>query len=188
VGLLALMLLHDSRRSARTSPDGDMILLGDQDRSLWHRAQIDEGLVLVRRALSARPVGAYGIQAAIAALHAEAPAAEQTDWAEIVALYDLLMSVAPSPVVELNRAAALAMRDGPALGLSAIDALLARGELVEYHLAHSARADLLRRAGRHDEAAHAYRRALALAQQEPERRFLSRRLDDLESDRTSREV
>ena len=188
MGLLALMLLHDSRRAARTSADGDMILLAEQDRSLWHRAQIDEGLVLVRRALSARPVGAYAIQAAIVALHAEAPAADQTDWSEIVALYDLLMSVAPSPVVELNRAAALAMRDGPATGLTAIDALLARGELVEYHLAHSARADLLRRAGRRDEAARAYRRALSLAQQEPERRFLSRRLTDLESDGPHSEI
>ncbi len=179
VGLLALMLLHESRRPARTTPAGELILLDDQDRSLWNREQIAEGLRLVDRALGARRIGPYTIQAAIAAVHAQAPSAGATDWARIVGLYELLARVEPSPVVELNRAVAVAMRDGPAAGLALVDAILARGELVDYHLAHSARADLCRRLGRTAEARAAYERALALARQEPERRFLARRLSEL---------
>ncbi len=179
IGLLALMLLHDSRRVARTSPGGELVLLEDQDRSLWNREQIAEGSSLVEQALSAGRVGPYTLQAAIGAVHAEAPAAEATDWAQIVALYDLLIRVAASPVVELNRAVAVAMRDGPAAGLELIDAILARGELSDYHLAHSARADLLRRSGRVAEARVSYRKALALARQGPERRFLEKRLAEL---------
>ncbi len=179
VGLLALMLLHESRRPARTTPAGELILLDDQDRSLWNREQIAEGLRLVDRALGARRIGPYTIQAAIAAVHAQAPSAGATDWARIVGLYELLARVEPSPVVELNRAVAVAMRDGPAAGLALVDAILARGELVDYHLAHSARADLCRRLGRTAEARAAYERALALARQEPERRFLARRLREL---------
>ncbi len=179
VGLLALMLLHESRRPARTTPAGELILLDDQDRSLWNREQIAEGLRLVDRALGARRIGPYTIQAAIAAVHARAPSAGATDWARIVGLYELLARVEPSPVVELNRAVAVAMRDGPAAGLALVDAILARGELVDYHLAHSARADLCRRLGRTAEARAAYERALALARQEPERRFLARRLREL---------
>ncbi len=181
VGLLALMLLQESRRVARTSPAGDLILLDEQDRSLWNREQIAEGLVLVTRALSSRRFGPYTLQAAIAAVHAEAPTAAATDWAQIVGLYDVLVRAAPSPVVELNRAVAVAMRDGPSAGLALIDAILARGELSDYHLAHSARADLCRRLGKTAEARASYQRALALARQEPERRFLERRLAELQA-------
>jgi RNA polymerase sigma-70 factor (ECF subfamily) len=179
VGLLALMLLHESRRAARTSPTGELVLLDDQDRSLWNREQIAEGVALVKRALSSPRVGPYTLQAAIAAVHAEAPTAAATDWAEIVGLYDVLARADPSPVVELNRAVAVAMRDGPQAGLDLIDAILARGDLADYHLAHSARADLLRRMGRTAEARAAYERALGLTRQEPERRFLERRLREL---------
>ena len=175
-GLLALMLLHDARRLARVSADGELVLLDDQDRSIWNRAQIEEGCALVEQSLRSRRIGPYALQAAIAAVHAEAATAAVTDWPQIAGLYDVLMRVEPTPVVELNRAVAIAMRDGPAAGLALIDAILARGELCDYHLAHSARADLLRRAGRTDEAAEAYGRALALTAQEPERRFLLRRL------------
>lgn len=178
-GLLALMLLQESRRAARTSPDGNLILLEDQDRSLWHRGQITEGLALVERALSSRRFGPYTIQAAIAAVHAEAPDAAKTDWAQIVGLYDVLLRAEPSAVVELNRAVALAMRDGPLAGLELIEAILNRGELTGYHLAHSARAELCRRLGRTEEARQSYQRALRLARQEPERRFLERRLSTL---------
>jgi RNA polymerase sigma-70 factor, ECF subfamily len=178
-GLLALMLLHDSRRAARTSPGGELVLLDDQDRSLWNRDQIDEGLQLVERALSSRRVGPYGIQAAIAAVHAGAPDAAATDWDEIVGLYDLLILAAPSPVVELNRAVAVAMRDGPAAGLAVVDAILGRGDLREYRFAHAARADLCRRLGRTGDARASYERALALTRQEPERRFIERRLAEL---------
>lgn len=179
IGLLALMLLHDSRRAARTSPSGDLILLDDQDRSLWDRQQIAEGLALVERALTSRRFGPYTLQAAISAVHAEAPGSEATDWAEIVALYDVLARVAPSPVIELNRAVAIAMRDGPRAGLALIDAIMGRGDLENYHLAHSARAELYRRLGNHADARAAYLRALALTQQEPERRFLEKRLANL---------
>ena len=161
VGLLALMLLQESRRAARTSPTGDLVLLEDQDRSLWNREQIAEGKALVERALTSRRFGPYTLQAAIAAVHAAAPNAAATDWAQIVELYDLLMRMAPSPVVELNRAVAVAMRDGPEAGLALIDAILARGDLADYHLAHSARADLCRRLGRNAEARASYERALA---------------------------
>ena len=179
VGLLALMLLHESRRTARTSADGEVVLLDEQDRSVWDRAMIAEGLTLVERALASRRIGPYTLQAAIAAVHAEAPTAAATDWPRIVGLYDVLLRAEPSPVVALNRAAAIAMRDGPEAGLGLIDDLLARGELAEYRLAHSARADLLRRLGRVAEATEAYRTALALSRQEPERRFLERRLREL---------
>jgi len=179
VGLLALMLLQESRRAARTSPTGDLILLEDQDRSLWNRDQIAEGLALVERALTSRRFGPYTLQAAIASVHAETPNAAGTDWAEIVGLYNVLARVEPSPVVELNRAVAVAMRDGPLAGLNLIDVILARGELADYHLAHSARADLCRRLERTAEARASYERALALTQQEPERRFLARRLAEL---------
>jgi RNA polymerase sigma-70 factor (ECF subfamily) len=179
IGLLALMLLQESRRAARTTPSGDLVLLDEQDRSLWNGELIAEGLALVERALVSGSAGTYALQAAIAAVHAEAPAAAATDWAQIVALYDVLLRIDPSPVVELNRAAAVAMRDGPAIGLAAIDAILACGELSDYHLAHAARADLCRRLGRTEEARTAYRRALELARQEPERRFLERRITQL---------
>ena len=179
IGLLSLMLLQESRRAARTSPTGELILLENQDRSLWNREQIADGTALVQRALASRRFGPYTLQAAIAAVHAEAPAAAQTDWPQIVGLYDVLLHADPSPVVELNRAAAIAMRDGPAAGLALIDAILARGDLHEYHLAHSARADLCRRLGRTADARAGYARALALARQEPERRFLQRRLGEL---------
>ena len=179
VGLVALMLLHESRRSARTSPTGDLILLDAQDRSLWNRDLIAEGQALVERAMSSRRVGPYTLQAAIAAVHAEATDAVATDWAEIVGLYGVLMRVNPSPVVELNRAAAVAMRDGPAAGLELIDAIFARGELTEYPLAHSAQAELCRRLGKTAQARASYERALALTQQGPERRFLERRLAEL---------
>lgn len=178
-GLLALMLLQESRRAARTSPAGDLILLEDQNRSLWNREYIAEGLALVERALSSRRFGPYTLQAAIAAVHAEAPTAAATDWAQIVGLYDVLARAAPSPVIELNRAVALAMRDGALAGLTLIDGILARGELANYHLAHSARAELCRRLGRTAEAQVFYERALALTRQEPERRFLEGRLRDL---------
>ena len=181
IGLLGLMLLHESRRPARTSAEGELVLLVDQDRSLWNQEQIAEGVALVERALSSRRFGPYTLQAAIAAVHAEAPNAAATDWAQIVGLYDVLARADPSPVVALNRAAAVAMRDGPLAGLALIDAILARGELEDYHLAHSARADLCRRLGRTGEACSSYERALALAQQAPERRFLQRRLDELGS-------
>jgi len=179
LGLLAVMLLHDSRRAARTSPTGDLILLEQQDRSLWNRAQIAEGTALVERALASRQVGPYTIQAAIAAVHAEAPDAASTDWAQIVGLYDLLMQAESSAVVELNRAVAVAMRDGPAAGLVLVDAILSRGELVNYHLAHATRADLCRRLGRTAEARASYEKALSLTQQEPERRFLAKRLREV---------
>ncbi|HYZ26313.1 MAG TPA: RNA polymerase sigma factor [Geminicoccaceae bacterium] len=179
VGLLALMLLHESRRAARSSPSGELVLLADQDRSLWNRDQIAQGSALMQRALSSRRFGPYTLQAAIAAVHAEAPSAAATDWGQIVGLYDVLARVDPSPVVELNRAAAVAMRDGPAAGLALIDAILARGDLADYHLAHSARADLCRRLSRMAEARAAYQRALDLTRQEPERRFLERRLAEL---------
>jgi len=182
IGLLALMLLHESRRAARTSPVGELVLLADQDRSLWDRAQIEEGRALVERALSSRRVGPYTLQAAIAAVHAEAPSAGATDWEQIVGLYDVLARVDPTPVVELNRAVAVAMRDGPAAGLTIVDALLARGDLDDYHLAHSARADLCRRLGRPADARVSYQRALGLTRQEPERRFLERRLRELTPD------
>jgi RNA polymerase sigma-70 factor (ECF subfamily) len=179
-GLLALMLLHESRRAARSSPSGDLVLLEDQDRSLWNRDQIAEGTALLERALSSRRFGPYSVQAAIVAVHAEAPDAAATDWAQIVGLYDLLARVDPSPVVDLNRAVAVAMRDGPEAGLVLVDAILARGDLSDYRLAHAARADLCRRLGRKEEARASYERALALTRQEPERRFLERRLAELE--------
>jgi RNA polymerase sigma-70 factor (ECF subfamily) len=179
LGLLALMLLHDSRRATRTSPSGELILLNDQNRLLWNRDQITAGSALVERALAARQIGPYTVQAAIAAVHANAPNAEATDWTQIVALYDLLSRAEPSPVIELNRAVAVAMRDGPSAGLALIDTILGRGDLSDYHLAHAARADFCRRLGRTAEARASYERALSLAQQEPERRFLERRLAEL---------
>ncbi len=175
-GLLALMLLQESRRTARTSADGELILLDQQDRSLWNREFIAEGSTLVERALSSRRFGPYTLQAAIAAVHAEAVEPAATDWMQIVGLYDVLARMMSSPVIELNRAAAVAMRDGPVAGLELIDAILARGELAEYHLAHAARAELCRRLERTTEARAAFERALSLARQEPERRFLERRL------------
>jgi len=179
MGLLALMLLQESRRNARISPTGDLILLENQNRSLWNRDQIAEGRALVQRSLSSGRFGTYTIQAAIAAVHADAPSAAATDWAQIVALYDLLAQLDPSPVVDLNRAVAVAMRDGPLAGLQLIDAILADGELTDYHLVHAARADLCRRLGRTTDARESYRQALALVKQEPERRFLERRLREL---------
>jgi len=181
IGLLALMLLHESRRGARTSPDGDVVLLDDQDRSLWNRDQIAEGTKLVQQALASRSFGPYTLQATIAAVHAEAPSADATDWSQIVGLYDVLLRANPSPVVELNRAVAVAMRDGPAAGLQRIDAILERGDLREYHLAHSARADMLRRLGRTSEARDSYQQALNLTRQDAVRRFLERRLRELEA-------
>jgi RNA polymerase sigma-70 factor, ECF subfamily len=182
IGLLALMLLHDARRPARTSLAGELILLDEQDRSLWNREQIQEGLALVEQALASRRFGPYTLQAAIAAVHAEASTAAATDWRQIVGLYDVLLRVEASPVVELNRAAAIAMRDGPEIGLALVDAILARGELADYHLAHSARADLCRRLGRAQEAIAAYERSLARTTQAPERRFIERRLAELRAD------
>jgi RNA polymerase sigma-70 factor (ECF subfamily) len=179
MGLLALMLLHESRREARTTPGGELVLLDAQDRSCWDRDMISEGADLVRRALTSRSFGPYTLQAAIAAVHAEAPEADATDWAEIVGLYDVLLLADRSPVIELNRAVAVAMRDGPAAGLALVNAILARGDLTDYHLAHSARADLSRRLGRKAEAKTAYLRALELTQLEPERRFLEMRLAEL---------
>jgi RNA polymerase sigma-70 factor (ECF subfamily) len=181
MGLLALMLLHESRRAARTSPTGDLILLEDQDRSLWNRELIAEGTALVERVLSSRRIGPYTLQAAISAVHVQAPNATATDWAGIVGLYDVLAQAESSPVVELNRAVAVAMRDGPEAGLALIDAILTRGDLGDYHLAHAARADLCRRLGRSAEARASYERALALTRQEPERRFLERRLAELKN-------
>lgn len=180
VGLLALMLLQESRRAARMSPGGDLVLLDQQDRSLWNRDQIAEGTALVERALASRRFGPYTLQAAIAAVHAEAADAAATDWRQIVGLYDVLARIDPSPVVDLNRAVAVAMRDGPDAGLALIDAILARGELPDYHLAHSARADMCRRLGLNADARVSYQRALELARQEPERRFLQRRLAELD--------
>jgi len=179
MGLLALMILHESRRPARTNSDGDLILLEDQDRSLWSRDMIAEGIALVERALATRRFGVYSLQAAISAVHAESPDAASTDWSEIVQLYDVLMQASPSPVVELNRAVAVAMRDGPQAGLELVDAIMARGDLDDYHLAYSARAELCRRLGRTSDARSSYERALSLVQQEPERRFLERRLSQL---------
>ncbi|MGB4067184.1 MAG: RNA polymerase sigma factor [Nitrospira sp.] len=179
MGLLALMLLHESRRAARTSASGDLVLLEQQDRSLWNQALMREGIALVEQALSSKRIGPYTLQAAIAAVHAEAPSAEKTDWAQIVALYDLLLRAEPSPIVELNRAVAVAMRSGPAKGLELVDALLERGELAQYHLAHATRADFCRRLDRKTDARASYQRALALAKQEPERRFLEKRLAEL---------
>jgi RNA polymerase sigma-70 factor (ECF subfamily) len=178
-GLLALMLLHESRRAARTSADGEVILLDDQDRSLWNREQIAEGLRLAEQALGSRRFGPYSIQAAIAAVHAEAPDASATDWGQIVGLYDVLLRADPSPVIELNRAVAVAMRDGPARGLAIVDAILRRGDLQDYRPAHAARAELCRRLGRVDDARASYERALALSRQDPERRFIERRLAGL---------
>jgi RNA polymerase sigma-70 factor (ECF subfamily) len=179
MGLLALMLLQESRRAARTSPQGDLILLEDQDRSLWDRARIAEATSLVEQAIASERFGVYTIQAAIAGVHATAPTASETDWSQMVALYDVLARAEPSPVIALNRAVAVAMRDGPLAGLELIDAILARGELADYHLAHAARADLCRRLGRTAEARESYQRALALTRQEPERRFLQRRLKEV---------
>jgi RNA polymerase sigma-70 factor, ECF subfamily len=180
MGLLALMLLHESRRPARTSPSGELVLLDDQDRALWDAGLIGEGCALVERALSTRRFGPYCLQAAIAAVHAEAPNAAQTDWVQIVGLYDVLLRVLPSPVIELNRAVAVAKRDGPGAGLSLIEGILQRGELQDYHLAHSARAEFCRQLGRVGEAREAYLRALELTRQEPERRFIEGRLLALE--------
>jgi len=179
LGLLALMLLHESRRVARTLSSGELILLADQDRSLWDRAHIAEGNVLVQQALASRRIGPYTLQAAIASVHAEAPAAAATDWTQIVGLYDVLVRASPSPVVELNRAVAVAMRDGPMAGLALIDTLLGRGDLADYSLAHSARADLCRRLAKSGDARASYERALSLTRQEPQRRFLERRLAEL---------
>jgi len=179
IGLLALMLLQESRRAARMSADGEVILLDDQDRSLWDRPQIAEGIRLVERALASRRFGPYTIQAAIAGVHAEASEAAATDWAAIVGLYDALARADSSPVIELNRAVAVAMRDGPAAGLELIDAILGRGDLGDYRLAHAARAELCRRLGKVPEARASYKRALALTRQEPERRFLEKRLAEL---------
>jgi RNA polymerase sigma-70 factor, ECF subfamily len=179
IGLLALMLLQESRRTARTSSTGDLILLEDQDRSRWNQEYIAEGRALVQQALLSRRFGPYTLQAALAAVHSRAPSAAATDWAEIVALYDVLTQAEPSPIVDLNRAVAVAMRDGPLAGLHLIDVILARGDLANYHLAHAARADLCRRLGRTADARESYQRALALVKQEPERRFLERRLREL---------
>ena len=181
-GVLALMLLHESRRAARSSPTGELILLDDQDRALWNREQIAEGSALVERALMSRRFGPYTLQAAIAAVHANAVEPAATDWAQIVALYEVLMRADPSPVIGLNHAVAVAMRDGPAAGLALVDAILGRGDLADYHLAHAARADLCRRLGRTAEARAAYEQALGLTRQEPERRFLERRLRELRGD------
>ncbi len=178
-GLLGLMLLQESRRAARTSPDGELILLEQQDRSLWNREQIAEGIALTERALRSRRFGAYTLQAAIAAVHAESSSTASTDWRQITLLYDRLLQIQPSPVVKLNRAVAIAMCEGPEQGLCLIDDLLAGQQLAHYHLAHSARADLCRRLGRIPEARSSYEKALALARHEPDRRFLARRLEEL---------
>jgi RNA polymerase sigma-70 factor (ECF subfamily) len=179
-GLLALMLLHESRREARATPDGDLILLDEQDRGRWNRALIAEGVALVRAAFAGAEIGAYCVQAAIAAVHAEAPSAATTDWNEIVGLYDLLLRITPSPVIELNRCVAVAMRDGAETGLAQLDRLLANGDLDKYQLAHAARADFCRRLGRRAEARQSYERAIQLTTQEPARRFLEKRLQELE--------
>jgi RNA polymerase sigma-70 factor (ECF subfamily) len=173
------MLLQESRRAARTSPGGELILLNDQDRTLWNRELIGEGSALVERSLASRRFGPYTVQATIAAVHANSATAEGTDWSEIVGLYDVLLRIEPSPVVELNRAVAVAMRDGPEAGLALVDGILERGDLRDYHLAHAARADFCRRLGRTAQARASYQRAAALARQEPERRFLDRRLAEL---------
>jgi RNA polymerase sigma-70 factor (ECF subfamily) len=178
-GVVALMLLHESRRTARASREGDLILLEDQDRSLWNRDLIDEGKLLLETALRSRQAGPYTLQAAIAAVHADAPDAAATDWAQIVGLYDLLLRCSPSPVVELNRAVAIAMRDTPRAGLQAVDAILARGELQDYYLLHSVRADLFRRLGEREDARSSYEKALGCTRLEPARRFLQRRLKEL---------
>jgi len=179
MGLLALMLLQESRRAARATPAGELILLEDQDRTLWNHGQIAEGVALVERSLVSRRFGPYTLQAAIAAVHAEAPDAASTDWPQIVALYNLLARAEPSAIIELNRAVAVAMRDGPEAGLALIDAIVTRGELTDYHLAHAARADLCRRLGRTGEARESYRKALTLTRQGPEKRFLEKRLEEL---------
>jgi RNA polymerase sigma-70 factor (ECF subfamily) len=179
IGLLSLMLLQESRHAARTSPTGELILLENQDRSLWNREQIAEGVALLEKALKSRRFGAYTLQAAIAAVHAEAESVTATDWRQIVAIYDQLVRIQPSPVVHLNRAVAIAMRDGPEVGLTHIDAVLEHGELANYYLAHSARADMCRRLGRTAEARSSYEKALALTQQEPERQFLQERIRQL---------
>jgi len=179
MGLLALMLLHESRRETRTSPDGELVLLDEQDRSRWNPELIAEGVALVERSMRSRHFGPFTLQAAIAAIHAEAASAETTDWAEIVGLYDVLLRADPSPVVELNRAAAVAMRDGPAAGLTLIDGILARGDLQDYQLAHAARAELCRRLGQTSDSVASYRRALSLTLQEPQRRFIEKRLSEL---------
>jgi tetratricopeptide (TPR) repeat protein len=179
IGLLSLMLLQESRRAARTSPTGELILLENQDRSLWNREQIAEGVALLEKALKSRRFGSYTLQAAIAAVHAEAESVAATDWQQIVALYNRLLQIQPSPVVRLNRAVAIAMRDGPEAGLTHIDAVLEHGELANYYLAHSARADMYRRLGRTAEARSSYEKALALTQQEPERQFLQERIRQL---------
>jgi RNA polymerase sigma-70 factor (ECF subfamily) len=179
MGLLSLMLLHESRRAARTSPTGELILLENQDRSLWNREQIAEGVALLEKALKSRRFGSYTLQAAIAAVHAEAKSVAATDWRQIVALYDRLLRIQPSPVVQLNRAVAIAMCDGPEAGLRHIDAVLEHGELANYYLVHSARADMYRRLGRTAEARSSYEKALALTQQEPERQFLQERIRQL---------
>lgn len=178
-GLLALMLLHESRRAARTTATGEIVLLEDQDRTAWNQSLIEEGRTLVEQALASGRFGVYTLQAAISAVHAQAASTAETDWGQIVALYGLLLQVHPSPVVELNRAVAVAMRDGPQAGLELIDAILARGELADYHLAHAARADLCRRLGLSDDARAAYAQALALARLEPERKFLEARIREL---------
>jgi RNA polymerase sigma-70 factor (ECF subfamily) len=178
-GILALMLLHESRRTARATPEGDLILLEDQDRSLWNRDLIEEGKLLLERALRSRPPGPYTLQAAIAAVHAEAPDPTAVDWTRIVGLYDLLLRWSPSAVIELNRAVAIAMRDTPRAGLEIVEAILARGELEDYYLLHSVRADLLRRMGETGEARGSYEKALSLTRLEPARRFLQRRLNEL---------
>ena len=181
IGLLALMLLHDSRRAARTSADGELVLLDEQDRSLWNHEQIEQGAALVGRSLASRRFGPYTLQAAIAAVHAQASSGDATDWDEIVGLYDALVRIDPSPIIELNRAVAVAMRDGPEAGLTLVDSLLERGELTDYRLAHAARADLSRRLGRTAAAREAYERALELTRQEAEQRFLKRRLAELDA-------
>ena len=180
LGLLALMILHESRRTARVSETGDLILLEDQDRNLWNQELIQEGTLLVERAFAASTVGVYAIQAAIAAVHAVSRSTSETDWSQIVSLYDLLVTAQSSPIVELNRAVAIAMRDGPVAGLQLIDSILVEGKLSDYHLAHAARADLCRRLGRRTEALQSYERALQFAQQAPEKRFLERRIGELQ--------
>ena len=183
IGLLALMLLHESRRAARTSADGELVLLDEQDRGLWDASLIAEGCALVEQALSTRRFGPYCLQAAIAAVHAEASSAGETDWPQIVGLYDVLLRAVPSPVIELNRAVALAMRDGPLAGLQAVEAIFARGELLDYHWAHSARGEFCRQLGRSEQARASYEKALSLTQQTPEKRFLEQRLAELKSPR-----
>lgn len=185
MGLLALMLLHESRRTARMSDEGDIILLEDQDRSLWTQELIDEGKRLVERSLASRRFGVYTIQAAISAVHADARTAVDTDWSQIVALYDILLRADPSPIIQLNRAVAIAMRDGAEARLAIVDEIVGRGDLESYHLLHSTRGELLRRTGQGEEAEAAFRRALELARQEPERRFLQRKLQDIEDTRSS---